>query len=543
MTKVMKKTLLLLWMAAITATHGQTVKESTSPLSKAAQKGFLDQTTVSNDGNIKLVYQMKGGGKDEILFEEYTFNSDFKLLETKPTSVQKEIKPDTEKERMFAWVGACSSFDINSMKLRISRDKVKMEWDYKRQRYKRTKTLDSETIKLKNEKGNFYYGIDAVYDEVTDKVAVFVYTETKDKANPRKYAIVKFGTSGDPEEMPIELSGAYSIVYTQPVRDFRTNEDGFVAVFAPHTGDLTKYVFIHYDLKGNQKSKVTFDSPAPSMLVLTVIMQDGAYYLYGTSIESKKGYKDEFDDYVPLRNPCYKDYANVAMYSYTKKADQSMDNFHFIKIKDGEMRFATAAPFSSIKTKMKTPPSQKGGTAYKGKKFIPATLAVSPGGEYLITGQISGWGMVGGLYGNKSTSALYKDIVCLHFDMYGEFKAQYAVDRLNDDNKSEIFEIDQNFYFTPDGKSAVWEIRDVKGVSGFENFMDFYYGRRSFYGRVFPRIGKINLEGATVSDFQVLGEQKYFFNDAYYVNSGNAIIYVGRNEDESQIWLAKVELQ
>src|SRR5258708_5561546 len=115
----MKNLPLLLWMAAITATQAQTVKETTTPLSKPAQKGFLDQTTVTNDGNIKLVYQMKGGGKDEILYEEYNFSPDLKLVSTKPTSVQKEIKPDAEKERMSAWVGACSSFDINSMKLRI----------------------------------------------------------------------------------------------------------------------------------------------------------------------------------------------------------------------------------------------------------------------------------------------------------------------------------------------------------------------------------------------------------------------------------------
>lgn len=519
-------------MAAITATQAQVVKESTTPLSKAAQKGFLDETTVTTDGKIKLVYQMKGGGKDEILYEEYNFNPDLSLVDTRPVSVQKEIKPDVERERMGAWVGACSSFDITSMKLRISRDKLLMQWDYKNQRYKRKKTLESETIKLKNEKGNPYYGIDEFYDEVNDKTVVMVYTETKDKANPRKYAIVKFGRSGEPEESPIALTGAYSIVYTQSVTDYQTNEDGFVAVFAPHTGDLSKYVFIHYDLQGNQKSTVTFDSPAPSMLVLSAIVRDGAFYLLGTSVETKKGYNDTFDDYQPMENPCFKDYANMAMVNYSKKADETMDNLHFIKIRDGQMRFATSTPFSSIKSKMKTPPSQKGGSAYKGKRFVSTAFVLTPASEYLLTGQLTGW-VRGG----------YKDIVCLHFGANGDFKAQYAVDRLNSDNKSEIFKLDQNFYFTPDGKSAVWEIRDVKGTSGYANFWDAYSDVKTYYAREYPRIGKINLEGTSLSDFEVLGQKKYFINSSYLANQGSTLIYVGRDDDESKIWLGKVELK
>lgn len=536
-----KYTPLILALSIISTVQAQVVKESITPISKASRKGFLDKTEVLSDGQVKLTYQIKGAGKNEILYEEYAFNPDLKLVENKPVTVQKEMKEDITKERMTAYVGACSSFDITSMKIRVARDKILMEWNYKKQRYEYKKTLESETIKVKSEKGKFYYGIDAFRDSNGDIVA-FAYQENKDKANPRTYVVVRFSQDGGVEEKQLDVTGNYSIVYTQLVYnddDDGSDESGFVAVLAPNKGDLSQYLFLHYDRVGNQKSKVTFKSPANAMLVTSILQQDDGFYLFGTSVKSKGGYGDEFDDYQPLSNPCFDGYNNMSMVSYTKKADVDMDNFHFIKIKDGAMKFATSAPFSSIKAKMKTPPSQKGGTAYKGGKFRPAGMWMTPAGEYLMSGQLTGWGFVRGV---SSTMTTYGDIVCLHFDRYGEFKAQYAVDRIDDDKKSKVFFLDQNFYISADGKTGYWLIYEVKGVKGFGSFMDAYNNIPTFYARKYPRVAKINFEAATLSDFTIIGQQKYFVNQTYTLGDGS-LMFVGKDEDEENIWMSQLSLK
>ncbi|MBL7852700.1 MAG: hypothetical protein JNN04_17480 [Cyclobacteriaceae bacterium] len=523
----------------------QTPREATYPLSRAAQKGFLEELKFSDNGDVSLIYQNKGS-KTEIVREQYAFNSDFKLTNNETITTPVEIKPDIEKERVFAWVGACTSFDINSMKVRISRDKLLMKWDYNRHRYVRKKTLESETVKVKNEKGKFYYGIDNFYDETNGKIVLFVYMETKDKANPRQYAIVKVNVSGDVEEIPIELKGSYSIVYTQVLAtddngdDDDATESGFIAVLASNQkGSFSNYVFLHYDLTGKEISKVNFSSPSPNLLVTGATERQGAVYLFGYSVKGDGGYKDEFDDYQPMINPCYKDYNNVQMISYTKKADRSMDFFHFIKIENGAMAFGTTAPMSSIKSKMKTPPSQKSGTPFKGGRFVTSNLSTSPGGEFLLTGQLVGWGFIRGV---SSTVGTYGDIVCLHFDNQGQFKAQYAVDRIDDDKKSKVFRVRQNFYFSADGQTAYWEIWEVKGVKGYANFYDAFYNIPSFHARRYPRVGRIALASASLSDFKVLGDGKYFISDAAFLRSSNTIVYVGKDENEENIWLASLKL-
>ncbi|MBI1769572.1 MAG: hypothetical protein HYR67_14485 [Bacteroidetes bacterium] len=543
----MKNTALILLAAfAIGTASAQTITEVTHPLSKASQKGFIDQIKVGEDGTIKLLYQTKGGGKNEIVSEEYDFAPDFKLAESKTLTTQKDVKEDKEMEVVRAWVGACSSFDINSMKVRISQDKLLMKWDYKGQRYVRKKTLDSETIKVKNEKGKFYYGIDDFYDVENRKIVLFVYMETKDKATPRQYAIVKVNSSGEVEEIPIDLTGSYSIVYTQKLA-VNDNDDseyaddaGFVAVLASNDkANFNKYVLLNYDLAGKERSKMFFESPSPNLLVTGATQSNGAVYLFGYSVKSKEGYKDEFDDYQPMVNPCYKEYNNVSMYSYTKKADRSMDFFHFIKIQNNKMQFASTAPMASIKSNVKTPPSQKGGSPFKGGKFLSNTLAVSPSGDILMTGQLVGWGFVRGI---SSTVTTYGDIVCLHFDQQGQFKAQYAIDRLDDDKKSKVFRVKQNFYFSQDGGTAIWEIWEAKGSKGFANFYDAYNNVPSFRARFYPRIGKINLASPAISDFSVIGKEKYFIDDSIYDAKSNTILYIGKDEDEANIWLANVKL-
>ena len=137
---------------------------------------------------------------------------------------------------------------------------------------------------------------------------------------------------------------------------------------------------------------------------------------------------------------------------------------------------------------------------------------------------------------------VYGDVVCFHFDSQGKLKAQYAVDKIFEDKPSEIFSMPQAFYLSGDGKYAYWEISEVKGISGYASFTDAYNGNKTFYPRYFPRITKIDLQSATLGEFIIPGQKKFFFyEDGRFFNSQTlTATYVGRDEDNENLWVSKV---
>ena len=104
----------------------------------------------------------------------------------------------------------------------------------------------------------------------------------------------------------------------------------------------------------------------------------------------------------------------------------------------------------------------------------------------------------------------------------------------------------QNFYLAADGKSVFWEILEVKGVKGYEDFLDAYYDNPSFYPLYFPRVGKIDLTNNTLGAFKVMGDQKYFLKrnfTSYFNKSNNSVTYFGHDEDYTKIWIGKMKMQ
>ena len=197
----MKKNWLRSSLSLLLALYGmsvsaQTIKEVVQPLSNKATKGYLDDVTFE-DGNINVLYKISGDKKkDELFYEKYVFDKDLKFVETKPANEPKvESKPDRERKYLSAWVGGTTSFDVLSMKLRVNVRNQKEVWNYKRQRYVREKVLSNETVKLKNENGHAYYGVEKFAGGAND-ILVLAYYETKDKANPRQYVWLTINFDG-----------------------------------------------------------------------------------------------------------------------------------------------------------------------------------------------------------------------------------------------------------------------------------------------------------------------------------------------------------
>ena len=282
------------------------------------------------------------------------------------------------------------------------------------------------------------------------------------------------------------------------------------------------------------------------MLIINMEEQNGAVYFCATSTKSKEAYSEVFEDYASISNPCFTGALNDQDLRWENKSNEKMENFHLLKFKDDQMIFASTAPVSEFKSKFKA--SGKGASPYKGNKFSISRFFVTADEEFLIAGQLTGHAVIKsgyGALGNTPTGTYmktYLDIICMHFDKNGGLKAQYGVERLNDDKKSEIFDIGQNFHLGSDKKTLYWELLEVKGAKGYAGFMDAMNGSLTYYPLYFPRIAKIDLSGASVGDFTVLGNQKFYLRKNFrglFDEKENSITYVGHDEDYKKLWVGK----
>ena len=544
MKKLLAKIRFLIALVAFIAFNAQAqeVKEVIQPLSKKAYKGFMYDTDKDADGNIKVTYVMRGEKKDEQdNYEEYSFDNSLKFLSTKDVQVKKEPHADIEKTYYSASVGGTSSFDVLSMKLKLSKQVQQRTWNYKTSRYMIKKIVSNETIKARNDNGRVYVGYASYQSEDPNKsgVQVIAKIDSKEKNQADKFYILLFDDKLELKENPIDLTGAYSLVFCDQLPNENT-----VMVFAPSkgNGDANNYVYFQYDIEGNLKTKVEFKSPSNAMLLTAVFENKGNIYFSGSSTKSTENYAQVFGEYAPIYNPgFYEGGDNRYDAKWQKLANEKMDNFHLLKFTDNKLIFASTTPISEFKSKFKTSPTDKGSDPYKGKKFHVEQFYVTNDEDYLIAGQLKDRVKLG-----ESSVTAYEDIICFQFDKLGKLKAQYGVNKMNNDKKSEIFEMMQHFYPSTDGKSVYWEVLEVKGTKGYASFMDAYNGRQSFHALFFPRIAKVDLTTSTLSPFKVLGDEKFYLRKDFpgsYDEKDKSITYFGHDEDYKKMWIGKAILQ
>ncbi len=546
--KPIPNAIIILLCAVSMPCQAQTITESAQKLSKEAQKGYIDEVRMEPDGNIHVIYQNKIEKKSAAVnYEDYVFDKSLKFIEKKGTSENKEVKPDKKVKVMNAFVGGtkCNSFDVLSMKVRVvTATRVYSNWNYKKQRYEKVKDEDVEAGKIRSDEDKPYYGIESWWREDDNKLAILGYVETKDKKNPKRYVILNVDFDGNVTEKALDVTGNYSVVYSQMISETEAGKpvgkQDFIVLLAPQKGspNISEYVYLHYDMAGTLKNKVIFQTQNPATLYTNATVIDGSVYLFGQSLDGKKAFEEVFEDYAEIEGPCFigsgGDAENPQRAKYNKAANEEMDNFHIMRISGGKVDFATMAPLKNLKAKMKTPPSDKGASPYKGKKFSIHKFEVTPDNEYLIAGQLLGRANVGSLQ-NPLFLTTYGDIVCLHLDSKGELKAQYAVDRMFETKKSAIFEMPQSFYFGADGKTVYWEILEAKGER------DFWTGSIENV-EYYPRITKIDLEKTSIADFKVFGGKKYFVYQTFpgtFVPEQNCIVYFGKDDNESVLWVGK----
>lgn len=533
----MKITLIAIVICAFIAanSYAQEFKESVQPLSDKAQKGQMYEVNKDDKGNSNITYRMKLDKKSEVVsYEQYSFDKNLKFINTSDIQVNKENKPDMERTYYGAYVGGTGVAALR-VTLKLNKDVALETWNQKKQRYQVKKWLSSETIKAKNDDGRVYIGYASYSSNDINKSNVFVIakTETKDKALADKFSILLFDDKLELKDNPIDLNGSYSLVYSSMLE----NEE-IVMVFAPNGGsDVSKYVYFQYDIEGNLINKVEFKSPASALLISAAYDQGGNVYFFGTSIKSNDAFEKVFSEYVPIYNPGAKAASmegnNKMDVKWRKCLDDKMDNFHFLKFSGNQLAFASTTPVEDFKAKFKTAPGDKGASIYKGKKFQLQKFYVTSSGDYLVTGQLSGW------MTQKNGNSIdiidsYKDIVCFQIDKNGNIKAQYGIGKVNDDKASEIFSMEQNFYPSSDNKTIYWELWEVMGDK------DWFTGNIT---RVFfPRIVKIDLSNSTLSAIQSMGGGKYYLRESKYDEQEKSILYIGNDLKGKNLWVGKAQL-
>ncbi len=516
-------------------------KEVTQDLSKPAKKGMMEDAMIDKNGNLRITYKMKVDKKSDVAnFEDYVFdeNINFKGIEpyTEPKD-NNQMKPDFNLTSLSAYVGGSNSFNVLSMTLKFEKEVWERKWNIKKQKYDWGKRLSKETIKMKDGDGRYKGFANYPNDDDGSQTVIATYDGKGD--NDQFFCL--YATNDlNIKETKVPATGSYSLAFCGQL----PNNNVFVILAPNKSNSNTKYFYAEFSNTANLVTSFEFATPSPNMAITDFQYDNGALYLLGGSTKKNDAYDKVFTSYAPIDNPGFSTSKNMQMSKYEKEIkNNEFENIHFIKIANNKVEFLSSIPVKSIKEKIKTPPSQKKGEAFDGNKFWFEGFKITPNNEFLIAGQLYETKIVNG---GTSVENRYGNIVCLHLTATGELKAQYAAEKINDDRKSEVFRNRQNFNVSADGKNIIWEILEVKGAKSYDSWIDAYSGNASFNANYFPRIAKINVTDATISDFTVLANGGKFLLYKYHTlltsADGKTTFYIGHDEDYEKLWIGKFQM-
>ena len=287
-----------------------------------------------------------------------------------------------------------------------------------------------------------------------------------------------------------------------------TYPDGSIGVlFAPHNKASqlgfdqsilykpNEYTFMRFGVDGSTIDSLDFVCPVNAWTPTFYEFKDESLYLAGPgSNENPQKYYWELKD---------------------KK-----DHLVIMKVTEGKLDFINAIPAADYTSKMVKPASQKKG--FEGEVFDVqnAQFRVRNNGDIVLVGQYQ--------YRGKNL-----DYMFLHFDSGGQLISHYTVKNESPDaGEVKLFD-------NPGGETITWLVVEPKKV-------DKDSGRKFCYAR----LATINPTAKSISEFTTFGlktskEQKddYFLHPVVpVIVLDKHLVFVGSDEDNKNIWLAKVAL-
>jgi hypothetical protein len=531
-------------------------QESKQPLSKTAQDGALYNVQLLGDGSLSLVYGYMA--KKEQKFVNYTFNEALKMVKEEESAEpysKSEPKPDIKYEYISTTVGGCSSFDILSMDLNVSKISVSKTWNAKKQGY----DADFNEQKISSGKdGKFKYkGYVGYFDAETGTNLVLVKEDDKSKDDASQYKLINFSLDGNVKEIPIGDLGTYTLVYSALVKKNPEVADVYVEknlaeynalfIFAPFktsNADPKDFVMLITDGTGKEVAKNTIKMPLIASTIIEMQQVGNDLYFFGlTSTGTGSHYRYEFMDYSNISNPCYPDFYNYRdNQRETDVTKCEASNLIVMKVSGNKMEYLTTTPTSELQSKKVVAPSVKKAPKTEFSRFSIQAFEVLGNGDILVAGQRK---VIITMSGTSKWA--YEEVTCFHFDKSGKLRAEYCVEpQLATAKEDKIFPMTQLFKVSEDNSKVYWLMYEPEGISGYANFWAAYNGYKTIYAGYQPVIMKIDLASAKISDPELpLGKEYLVYSDFPLMMKANSSegIFMGHTRKGDIIGLSKYNFQ
>ncbi|MDD5571023.1 MAG: hypothetical protein PHD97_07680 [Bacteroidales bacterium] len=503
--------------------------EKTYEITGKAKRGALANVDYDlQTGNYALYYVTKSNDR-MAKFQIYNFDREFNFIKMD----EQEVDFDKAKTqyKWFSYKGDEYSVVGNQVEgnltgtLVLKKKKITYSYDWILLGYhKKVDVLDK--VKPKTEDGRKFFYYAHAEDESNGDILILCGIKAKAGDDPfsqmKNFVVLKYNSNLELiSETPITFnyvqSVAYKVALTDPSPDNpeASSVSGMVFVFAPMGGpgmnkaadpDINNYTYVRIDNNPKVVDKFNFKSPASYWNILECIKTDKDVYLFGPSMAGKEKYYNMITD----PNAKY-------------KAVQLM------KVSNGQMEYITETTLEDFEAKLKFPPGQKEIRAYRGKKFNFANYKIATNGDFFVIGQN---------FDISDQETKYKDVLSFHFDSKGILKSQYGVDLLESNKYSKAAGCPQNFIESPDGKNMYWLLMEIKGVATW-----------TVKPLTYPRIGKIDLNAGSISEFQnygAIGKKDYYLDPKFpflETDGGNKVVFFGSDESGRQIWFCRVNLK
>lgn len=521
---------LFLWLGLILSLKAQTIEvEKMHELSKRAKRGYLyhiniDKTTE----NIDLIF-ITSQNQRRIKMEIYTFDKDYNLVE------QRQEEQEIENNRVRLRLGK-SDVEIKvkykedivregisvegtfTRTLVLKRKQVTYTWSTYLQEYtKKVKTL--EKVKPKTDDGDKYLLLSHYEDDYTGDAVVLA--TPKNEMGYRRLTLMRYNKN-------LELVAKKDIDYPYAMNNFyqslvteKSADDEDIAIvkeaflmLAPSNYGKTKapkdkvneFEVLRFDNKFENIVRVPFKAATSLWRIDDDFSHQGNYYFYGLSADTKGKYYDQ------IINP--NKFKSIQLMKYNEV--------------ENRVEFITNTNIDEMKSKIKTPPSQKRKPVFKGGKFERKVTLVNDRDEFILSGQN---------FSLTKKGKVFQDVIMLYFDNKGVLKAMYGIDPIENNKYAKSWGAPQYVVDAGESKQNTYLIlTEIDGYDAGDARLEFY-----------PRIAKISKNDASISDFKtlcVLNKKKFYLDTKlpFFNPAPNKMTFFGSTSNGKYIYFGRVKL-
>jgi hypothetical protein len=306
--------LLNFFIVATTFAQETPVLEKSHDVSRKARKGYLGQVVPNaTKGTFDMIYVIKGGGKNNLRTETYTFDKELKLLDTKKEDHELEVA--RKRYKWMTYRGDELSFVMTSGysnlkgELVFRKRKITQHFDWWWGEYRNiVKLLDKE--KAEDEAGMQYMFHGGIYNNYVNgnMYALAIPKDImKDKGMVKFDIISADGNLKIQKTDELQFDGSKMPIYCKPLTDEQSSSVGnddlprdWVVIFAPEdkkgqTLAPTDLTYVRISPEGKVIEKVAMTAPTNGWHIMDVIEKNNVVTIVGASQEKNKE-KKFFDE-------------------------------------------------------------------------------------------------------------------------------------------------------------------------------------------------------------------------------------------------------